>query len=512
MNEFVKVIDNFVNKITMYKFLLWGLCILAGISWLFSAVGVLPYGAIRPLVGAAVLLIVCYGVNLLLAKFYKVKAVSGESAAITAMLLFFIFQPPKDAKEAVILGVASVIAMASKYVLVKNERHFLNPAAVGAVVVSVTGLLSTRWWVGSDSMFIFVAILGVLLVRKTHRWPMVAAYGTVAFTLAVLRSSATLGSAIQTSLFSFPIIFFGAFMLTEPVTTPPRRYQQVAYGAFVGLLFSSGLSIGSYSMTPEISLIIGNLAVFALARRIRQPLKLVEIRDIGNTIKEYVFKPVVPLKFKAGQYLEITLPVSAVKGRKTDARGNRRSFSIASSPTEDHILLGVKHATPSSTFKLELANLKKGEVIAGNNVAGDFILPIDDRAKLVFIAGGIGITPFRSMLKYLVDSKHNRSITLFYAVSDAKQIVYKDILNEAKEFGLKIVYVLTPMEGHEVPKSWTGEVGFIDQAMIEKHVLDYKKRQFYVSGPDAMVQANKKLLRSIGITRDQIKTDYFSGY
>ncbi len=65
-------------------------------------------------------------------------------------------------------------------------------------------------------------------------------------------------------------------MLTEPVTTPPRRYQQVAYGAFVGLLFSSGLSIGSYSMTPEISLIIGNLAVFALARRIRQPLKLVE--------------------------------------------------------------------------------------------------------------------------------------------------------------------------------------------------------------------------------------------
>ena len=116
------------------------------------------------------------------------------------------------------------------------------------------------------------------------------------------------------------------------------------------------------------------------------------------------------------------------------------------------------------------------------------------------------------MLKYLVDSKHNRSITLFYAVSDAKQIVYKDILNEAKEFGLKIVYVLTPMEGHEVPKSWTGEVGFIDQAMIEKHVLDYKKRQFYVSGPDAMVQANKKLLRSIGISRDQIKTDYFSGY
>jgi ferredoxin-NADP reductase len=147
-----------------------------------------------------------------------------------------------------------------------------------------------------------------------------------------------------------------------------------------------------------------------------------------------------------------------------------------------------------------------------NNLAGDFVLPTDHRTKLVFIAGGIGITPFRSMLKYLVDNRLNRTITLFYCLSDPKQIVYKDILNEAKEYGLKVVYVLAPPPGQEVPKSWSGEVGFMTKDLITKHVLDYSKRNFYVSGPDAMVQANKKLLRSMDIPRDQIKTDYFAGY
>ena len=139
-------------------------------------------------------------------------------------------------------------------------------------------------------------------------------------------------------------------------------------------------------------------------------------------------------------------------------------------------------------------------------------MPHADTERLVFIAGGIGITPFRSHLKYLIDERKSRNITLFYAVSDAKQIVYKDILDEAKEYGLKVVYVLSPPAGEEPPKSWKGEVGFLTAEMIKKHVLDFDRRVYYISGPSGMVQANKTLLHDMGVARDQIRTDYFSGY
>lgn len=501
-----KTLSEFLNKITMYKLLLWGLCGLSTIAWTFSAVGTLPYGTFRPLISISIVIFVSLLANASLAKFYKVVA-NTESAVISGLLLFFIFQPPKNVNEALGLGLACIIAMASKYVITKSQRHILNPAAFGAFVVSVTGILSSRWWVGRSTMFIFVAILAYLVVRKIHRFPMVISFGVSAFLAALLRSDAGLTLAFKDIMLSFPLIFFGGLMLSEPSTTPPRRYQQIVYGVVVGLLFSSGLSVGSITMTPEISLLIGNLLLFILVPRIRQPLKLVSVTEIGNTIFEYRFKPLVPIDFKPGQYVELTLPL-----KKSDSKGNRRTFTIASSPTEEEVLFGVKHLEPQSSFKKALSELKPGQVVSANNIAGDFLLPINDRTKMVFIAGGIGITPFRSMLKFITDNRHSRQATLFYAVSDPKQIVFKEILDEAKEYGLKVIYVLTPPAGTEVPKNWKHEVGMIDLEMIQKHVLDYRKRQFYISGPDGMVQANKKMLRNIGIPRDQIKTDYFAGY
>lgn len=506
MNNILKPIDNLINRITMYKLLLWGLRLLFAISWLFSITGVLPFGAVRPLISISILLGVCFCLNYVLARLYKVAA-NSESTNITALLLFFIFQPPKTVYEAAGIALAGAIAIASKYVLIRYDRHLFNPAALGAFAVGVTGILHSRWWIGRDTMVIFVVVLGLLLVRKIHRFPMVLSFACTAALLAIAHNDAGLTEAIKITALSFPIAFFGAFMLTEPVTTPPRRYQQIAYGVLVGVLFSSGWNIGSISLTPELSLLIGNLVVFFIASRKRQPLKFLGVEEIGNTIFEYRFKPVTPVTYTAGQYMELTLPL-----KKTDFRGNRRTFTIASSPTEDEIRLGIKQVQPTSAFKTALSKMHVGHEITGNNLAGDFVLPKDHRTKLVFIAGGIGITPFRSMLKYLTDTKQSRPVTLFYAVSDPKQIVYKDILEQAKEFGLKVVYVLTLMPGQDAAKSWKGEVGIIDEHLIAKHVLDYKERVFYISGPSAMVQANKKLLRDMKLPKDQIITDYFSGY
>lgn len=502
----MKEIERLLNRITMYKLILWGLRILFGISWLFSVLGILPYGAIRPLVSISILIGVCYAANYFFAKHYKVAA-NSESTNITALLLYFIFQPPKDVHDAILLAFAGFVAIVCKYKIVKNERHLVNPAAFGALAVGIVGLLHSRWWVGSDSMFIFVLVFGFLIVKKIHRFPMVSSFMATAVLLSVFRNNAGFALGFRDAFLSFPIVFFGTLMLTEPVTTPPRRYQQIGYGVLVGVLFSSGLRIGSVSMTPELALVIGNLAVYFVASRGRQPLKFEAIDEIGKSIYQYTFKPKVPLDYKPGQYIELTLPLE-----KTDFRGNRRTFTIASSPTENKIMFGIKQVPPVSSFKAALFGTKHGAVITANNVAGDFLLPLNDRVRMVFIAGGIGITPFRSMLKYLTDVRQSRNITLFYAVSDPKQIVYKDVLNDAKEYGLKVVYVLTLPPGESAPASWKGEVGVINMEMIAKHVLDYRDRQFYISGPDGMVQANKRLLRAMNIPRNQIVTDYFAGY
>ena len=504
----MKQIDQLLNRITMYKLLLWGLRGLFVISWIFSIAGVLPYGAVRPLVGVSILLGISFAANYIFAGLYRVAA-NSESTNITALLLYFIFQPPKDVREAIILGLAALLAIASKYLITKHERHIFNPAAFAAVVIGLSGLLTSRWWIGRDTMFIFVIILALLIVRKIHRFPMVMVFGASATILLLVRNAGDAAAAtlLRDAVLSFPIFFLGGTMLTEPVTTPPRRYQQVMYGLLVGLLFSSGLHLGDRFMTPELALVIGNLAVWIIATRGRQPLKLVGIETIGKTIFEYRFKPVRPLAFKPGQYLEMTLRL-----QKTDFRGNRRTFTIASSPTEDEILFGIKQVEPSSAFKSALAKLESGHEVTGNNLAGDFLLPDDPKQKLVFIAGGIGVTPFRSMLKFLTDNRQTRNIVLFYCVTDPKQIVYKDILNDAKEYGLKVVYVLNPAPGQEAPASWKGELGFLTKDLIAKHALDYEQRTFYISGPDVMVQANKKLLRSMGIQRTNIRTDYFSGY
>jgi ferredoxin-NADP reductase len=195
---------------------------------------------------------------------------------------------------------------------------------------------------------------------------------------------------------------------------------------------------------------------------------------------------------------------------KPDSRGNRRFFTLASSPTEDSLHLGVRFYANSSSFKRALYRIDGRTKIIAGQIAGDFTLPRDPRQKLVFIAGGIGITPFRSMLKYLLDKHQWRDIALFYANKTADEIAYKDILSEAQtKLGIKVFYTLTNTQ--VIPRNWRGLVGRIDERMIQQVVPDYQERTFYLSGPLDMVRAYEHILKNMGVKRDQIKTDFFPG-
>ncbi|HQT83050.1 MAG TPA: FAD-dependent oxidoreductase, partial [Candidatus Paceibacterota bacterium] len=130
--------------------------------------------------------------------------------------------------------------------------------------------------------------------------------------------------------------------------------------------------------------------------------------------------------FRPGQYLEWTLG-----HRFSDNRGNRRFFTIASAPTEADgmVRLGAKFYEPKSSFKRALGAMKLNDAISVSHLAGDFVLPKDKKKKLVFIAGGIGVTPFRSQVQHLMNTNDKRSVTLFYSNKTASEIAYKYIFD-----------------------------------------------------------------------------------
>ncbi|MCD8527414.1 FAD-dependent oxidoreductase [Candidatus Woesebacteria bacterium] len=280
-----------------------------------------------------------------------------------------------------------------------------------------------------------------------------------------------------------------------------------AYGVLVGAIFGSQLGWWRLYASPELALIMGNIFSFAVSPKYRLLLRLVEKRQLARQTFEFVFQSSRKMRFQPGQYMEWTFAHDA-----PDDRGNRRYFTIASSPTEEEILLGVRIPEQASSYKRELAAMQPGEEIVAGQLAGDFTLPADETQPLVFIAGGIGITPFRSMIQYLVDTKQKRAVTLFYVNKIVDDIAYKDLFDAAKKKlpGFSVVYVLT--DESQVPKKWSGETGYITGEMLQRHLEDITRPLYYLSGPNAMVDAYKDVLRVNGVNEAAIKTDYFPGF
>ena len=174
-------------------------------------------------------------------------------------------------------------------------------------------------------------------------------------------------------------------------------------------------------------------------------------------------------------------------------------------------MIAARFYPKSSAYKREMQIMKAGDPIVAGELGGDFVLPRDPRIPLAFVAGGIGITPFRSMIKYLVDTGEKRDIVLFYSNYAETEIVFRDVFEEArKAIDLKVVYTLT--DEAKVRPNWDGSRGFINAAMIRKEAPDAGSRMFFVSGSPGMVNTMKKTLRTMGVSRRRVRSDYFPGY
>src|SRR5262249_25732222 len=154
---------------------------------------------------------------------------------------------------------ASLIAIASKFIVAWRGKHLFNPAAVAVVITSLALNFYASWWVGTLWMLPWVLVGGLLVVKKIQRFDLVLAFfaGAVISIAATTRSLSEPLMLSQRILVDTPILFLAFIMLTEPFTTPPTRGRRIVYGAFVGLLFAPGLHFGEIYFTPERALVVG---------------------------------------------------------------------------------------------------------------------------------------------------------------------------------------------------------------------------------------------------------------
>eukprot|EP01037_Dinobryon_pediforme_P015521 gene15521-15668_t len=454
-----------------------------------------------------IILASCWITNSLFARFIGIP-VNTESVYITAAILALILQPvvATDLMGVAGLVLASCVAIASKFILALSRRHIFNPVAIGVAVSALALNQPATWWVGGNLPLLpLVLIGGLAVVRKMQRFDLIAAYilANIVATLITSAPSMWIDGFSQTFL-SSPLLFAGFAMLTEPLTAAQNKWPRLAYGAIIGALSSPNIHMGSFYLTPEIAFLIGNIFAYAMGSKGRAKLTLLAIEKMAEGCYDYVFQPDRSLAYEAGQYMDWTMNVDNV-----DDRGNRRPFTIASAPSEGQIRLGVKFYPNPSSFKRSLAKLKPGDAIYASHVAGEFTLPANPHEKLAFIAGGIGITPFRSMVQDLLDRREQRNIVLLYGNNKIDEIAYFNLFGTAEQqIGLRTIYAVA-QENVEGRNTYHG---FIDEDLILREIPDYKERIFYISGPRNMVIRFQKALKDINVPASSIKVDFFPGF
>lgn len=227
-----------------------------------------------------------------------------------------------------------------------------------------------------------------------------------------------------------------------------------------------------------------------------------------DTYSFYFDRSSVSTEFIAGQYTRMILP-----HENSDDRGDRRYFTIASSPLQKDIQMHTtKIVEKRSSLKEQLFNLQPGQAVNFFGPMGNFVLPETDERPVVFLAGGIGLTPFHSMILYANAIKRQIPITLFVSFSAVEEVVFFEELQTiaAENVFIKPVYTIThPEESHV---SWLGETGRISSELIKKYVADIMKPVYYLSGPPAMVEAMKEIVNSMHVPQEQIKEEKFTGY
>lgn len=235
-------------------------------------------------------------------------------------------------------------------------------------------------------------------------------------------------------------------------------------------------------------------------------IKLLKKEQVAQGTMAFHFTKPAGLVYKAGQNADYTL----INPAETDAEGNKRTFSFVSAPEEAEIVFATRMR--DTAFKRVLKALPAGTELQMEGPYGDLTLHSRTERAAVFLAGGIGITPFYSMVKHAAQEKLPHKIFLFYSNRRPEDAAFLDDLINLQKQNPNYKFIGTMTEMEKSAQTWSGETGYITAEMLKKYLGGLEGPVYYLAGPPTMVAALKKTLNQASIVDDDIKTEEFAGY
>lgn len=234
--------------------------------------------------------------------------------------------------------------------------------------------------------------------------------------------------------------------------------------------------------------------------------KLKSKEEIAAGTMAFHFEKPEGFAFKAGQFGDFTL----LNPSETDAEGNIRGFSLASAPYEADLMFATRMR--DTAFKRVLKTMEIGTEVSLDAPYGSFTLHNNARNPAVFLTGGIGITPVRSIVLQATRENLPHKIFLFYSNRRPEDSAFLDELTNAQQQNPNYTFVGTMTEMEKSDQKWDGETGYITKEMLVKYIGDLTLPIYYIAGPAAMVTAMRQTLNQAGVDDDNIRTEEFSGY
>ena len=235
-------------------------------------------------------------------------------------------------------------------------------------------------------------------------------------------------------------------------------------------------------------------------------MKLKERKEIANGTMAFLLEKPAGFEFKAGQAMEVKLE----NPPETDAEGNSRAFSIASAPHEPYVMFATRMR--GSAMKNSLKKIPLGTELQVDGPWGDLKLHTRAARPGVFLAGGIGITPFRSIVLDAAKNKLAHRLWLFYSNRRPEDAAFLEELGRAEKENPNFKMIATMTEMEKSSRPWHGKTGFVDRKMLAEAIGDLSAPIYYIAGPGSMLNAMKKMLLEAGVNEDDVRAEEFAGY
>ena len=234
--------------------------------------------------------------------------------------------------------------------------------------------------------------------------------------------------------------------------------------------------------------------------------KLTGKREIAEGTMEFIFERPKSFDYQAGQTIDLAL----INPPETDSEGNMRTFSLASAPHEP--VLKIATRMRNTAFKRVLKSMKESTEVSIDGPFGSFLLHENVNRPSVFLSGGIGITPFHSIIADATERKLPHKIILFYSNRRPEDAAYLDELKQFATANADFTLVATMTDLEKSAQKWTEEQGYIDAAMLKRHIPEGTSPVYYIAGPQTMVTAMRSVLKENNVSNDDLRFEEFAGY